>query len=110
MRKKFLYLFFIFIILINNGFCAEAFIVEISIKNHKFEPSEITVPQNTKIKLIIHNLDESVEEFESFDLKREKIVPAGGQINIILAPLEPGKYHFFGDFHPETANGYLIVQ
>ncbi|CAK6888881.1 hypothetical protein DK2RH_05855 [Rickettsia helvetica] len=30
-------------------------------------------------------------------------------INIILAPLNPGKYEFFGDFHQDTAQGFIIV-
>jgi hypothetical protein len=91
-------------------FCSENYIVEISIKDHRFEPEEIKVPKDTLIKLVINNLDDSVEEFESFDLKREKIVPAKGSITVVLAPLQPGKYFFFGDFHADTAKGYLIVE
>ena len=30
-------------------------------------------------------------------------------INIILAPLKPGKYEIFGDFHQDTAQGIIIV-
>jgi Cupredoxin-like domain len=85
-------------------------VVDIIIKDHKFEPKEIVVPQNKLIKLVVHNQDASIEEFESYDLKREKIVPAGGQVSIMIAPLAPGKYSFFGDFNQDTAQGCLIVQ
>ena len=88
----------------------EIFEVEIKIKNHVFEPSEIEIPSGHKLKLIVHNMDDTIEEFESFDLKREKIVPPGGKIKIILAPLMPGKYEFFGEFHQETAKGFLNVK
>ncbi|MCC8371458.1 MAG: cupredoxin domain-containing protein [Rickettsia endosymbiont of Pseudomimeciton antennatum] len=79
------------------------------IKNHRFEPDTITVPSGKKIRFIIHNQDSTVEEFESHDLHREKIIMPNDSINIILAPLAPGKYDFFGDFHQETAQGSLIV-
>ncbi|WP_341752479.1 MULTISPECIES: cupredoxin domain-containing protein [unclassified Candidatus Tisiphia] len=79
------------------------------IKNHRFEPDVITVPSGKKIRFIIHNRDNTVEEFESHDLHREKIIMPNDSINIILAPLAPGKYDFFGDFHQETAQGVLII-
>ncbi|HJD63525.1 MAG TPA: cupredoxin domain-containing protein [Rickettsia endosymbiont of Sericostoma sp.] len=79
------------------------------IKNHRFEPDVITVPSGKKIRFIIHNQDNTVEEFESHDLHREKIIMPNDSINIIIAPLAPGKYDFFGDFHQETAQGVLIV-
>ncbi len=86
-------------------------IVEITtvIKNHRFKPSMITIPSGKKIRFVIHNQDNTVEEFESHDLHREKIIMPNGSINMIFAPLAPGKYDFFGDFHQETAKGSLIV-
>lgn len=102
------------IILLNISFIASAdnglLVFEIAIKNHRFVPDVIEAPAGRKIKLIVHNQDKTIEEFESHDLKREKIVPGGRKINVILAPLKPGKYHFFGEFHEETANGYLIIK
>ncbi|HJD65221.1 MAG TPA: cupredoxin domain-containing protein [Rickettsia endosymbiont of Diachasma alloeum] len=84
--------------------------IKIVIKDHKFVPNIVEVPKSTKIKLIIHNEDDTVEEFESHDLHREKIVMPHDSIKIILAPLKPGKYDFFGDFHQDTAQGFLIVK
>ena len=52
----------------------------------------------------------TVEEFESFDLKREKIIPAKGKVIVIVGPLSSGEYSFFGEFHQETAQGKLIVK
>lgn len=84
--------------------------LEIKIINHVFHPSEIEAPEGTNIKLIVHNEDDTVEEFESSDLKREKIVPPGGKVNIILAPLAPGEYKFVGEFHESTAKGVLTIK
>lgn len=82
----------------------------IDIKDHHFIPNKLTIPANQKIKLIINNLDDEVEEFESFDLHREKIVPANGKIKVNIGPLDPGKYKFFGDFHSNTAQGIILVE
>ncbi|WP_341791439.1 cupredoxin domain-containing protein [Rickettsia endosymbiont of Gonocerus acuteangulatus] len=84
--------------------------VKIVIKDHKFVPNIVEVPKSTKIRLVIHNEDDTVEEFESHDLHREKIVMPHDSIKIILAPLKLGKYDFFGDFHQDTAQGFLIVK
>jgi plastocyanin len=93
-----------------NAFGSDFSEVRIIIKDNKFSPSEVKVESGKKIKLVIENHDNTVEEFESADLNREKIVPAGGSVNIVLAPLKPGLYKFFGDFHQETAQGSLIVE
>ena len=94
-------------------FCCNAEILryEIKIKDHKFIPNILEVPSNSVIKLKIINLDPTIEEFESFDLKREKIVVGnGGQIIVTIGPLKPGIYSFFGEFNPKTAQGKLIVK
>lgn len=82
----------------------------VQIKNHKFEPEKITVPAGEKFKLIVENLDKTLEEFESVDLKKEKLVGGGKKITIVISPLKSGEYKFFGDFHQKTAQGKLIVE
>jgi plastocyanin len=82
----------------------------LTIQDHKFEPSTLTVPAGVKIKLLVKNQDPTPEEFESNDLNREKIVVGNGTITVYLGPLDAGRYGFFGDFHQETAQGVLIVQ
>ncbi len=83
---------------------------KLAIRDHKFDPAELNVPANTKIKLLVENQDTTPEEFESSDLNREKVVVGKGTITVFLGPLDAGKYHFFGDFHQETAQGDLIVK
>jgi hypothetical protein len=50
------------------------------------------------------------EEFESSKLHREKVVPGGKEITIIIGPLKPGRYEFVGDFNRATAHGAIIVK
>lgn len=92
-----------------NAF-AEALVIDVQIKDHKFIPDVVTAEQDKVLKLRITNLDDGVEEFESYDLNREKIVPAGGKIIVVVGPLKPGTYKFFGEFHQETAHGKLVVK
>jgi plastocyanin len=89
---------------------ANADVYTILIKNHRFEPAELTVPAGKKIKLIINNTDSTPEEFESHELKREKVIPGNAKATIFIGPLTPGKYPFFGEFNEATAKGIIIVQ
>ena len=84
--------------------------IKINIKDHKFDPSEITIPANKKVKLIVKNNDSTAEEFESHELKREKVIAGGKEAKIFIGPLDKGEYPFFGDFNPKTAQGKIIVK
>ncbi|PKG84670.1 cupredoxin domain-containing protein [Colwellia sp. 75C3] len=81
----------------------------ITLKDHLFYPAEMTIPANKKIKLIIDNQDDSVEEFDSFSLNREKVLFPKQKATIYIGPLSPGRYDFFGEYHPDSARGVIIV-
>ena len=80
------------------------------IKNHRFEPSELLVPANVRVKLVVHNQDSTPEEFESHSLNREKVIPAGAKVTIYLGPLAPGRYDFMGEYHAATAKGSVVAK
>lgn len=82
----------------------------LTIKNHRYQPAQLKVPADTKIKLIVVNRDSTPEEFESNDLNREKLVMPSSRIAVYIGPLDTGHYKFFGDFHQDTAQGTLIVE
>ena len=84
--------------------------VAIKIKDHKFEPANFEIPADKKIKLVITNQDATPEEFESDDLRREKLVPAGKEVVVFIGPLKPGVYKFKGEFNPTTAQGTVTVK
>lgn len=81
----------------------------LTLKDHLFSPFKLVVPANTKFKIRLINQDPTPEEFESFSLNREKVVLGQAEAVIYLGPLQPGEYPFFGDFHPDSAKGLLIV-
>lgn len=82
----------------------------LTIKDHRFEPGEIEIPADRKVTLVVKNLDPTPEEFESLELRREKVVAGGQEITIYIGPLRPGRYEFFGDFNPKTARGHIVVK
>ncbi len=84
--------------------------VTLVIENHQMKPSTIEIPADKKVKLIMINKDSSPEEFESYDLAREKIVPANSTTDLYIGPLKPGVYKFHGESNPKTAHGEIIVK
>lgn len=82
----------------------------IEIRDHLFYPSQLVVPANTKVKLIVINRDATPEEFESYELNREKIIMGGAKAIIFIGPLVAGDYPFFGEFNPKTAQGIIRVE
>lgn len=102
-------LFLLIVLLQPLGALAEDYVV-IIIKNHKFQPAEITIPAGKKMELIIDNQDATPEEFESHELNREKIIAGNSKARIFIGPLAPGRYPFFGEFNEATAQGVIIVK
>jgi len=97
--------------LVAGAVCAaEMPVYKLVIKDHKFQPGELTVPANTKFKVLVSNQDSTPSEFESNEFNREKIVLPNSQITVFIGPLDKGNYKFFDDFHQDTGNGVLIVQ
>ena len=60
--------------------------------------------------LLVKNLDPTPEEFESYELNREKVIAGTSQAVIFIGPLAPGEYPFFGEFYPKTAQGKVRVE
>jgi hypothetical protein len=85
-------------------------VVEIEIRDHLFFPAEVVIPANTKVKLMISNLDPTPEEFESYELNREKVIGGNSKTAIFIGPLPAGEYPFFGEFFPKTAQGKVLVE
>ena len=89
---------------------AETPVYQLRIKDHRFVPDVVEIPQGQKVKLEIKNEDPTAEEFESHDLHREKMIPGGKTVVVYVGPLKPGSYSFFGEFNPKTARGSIVVK
>jgi hypothetical protein len=92
------------------SFAAEPVAIELTLKDHKFEPAEIKAPAGQPIAIKLKNADASPEEFESSELRVEKVVTPNGTITIKLKPLAAGRYPFKGEYNEKTAQGVLVVE
>ncbi len=109
--KQLLKLFSIAVALVTTpALAAETPSFDLVIKNHIFTPATLTIPADTKVKLNVKNEDPTPEEFESHDLKREKIIPGNSQAVIKVGPLKAGTYKYFGEFNEATAKGEIVVK
>ena len=97
------------LILSSSAFATDRITIEIAIKEHKFIPEKVEAPEGKVIVLLIHNQDETAEEFESTVLKREKLIPSKQTAKIIVGPLKAGEYKFFGEFHDPQPQGVLVI-
>lgn len=82
----------------------------LSLKDHHFVPDSLDIPADTKVVLLVKNEDPAPEEFDSHDLRREKVIPAGKEMPIQVGPLKPGSYKFIGEYHEDVAKGVLVVK
>jgi hypothetical protein len=84
--------------------------VQLVLANHRFQPDRLTVPAGERFRIELTNQDDTTDEFESYDMKFEKIVVSGGHIAVFAGPLHPGTYKFFDDYHPDTATGTITAE
>lgn len=87
---------------------AEPASAQLVIKDRGFTVQELTLPADTKVKLVVVNQDSIPAEFESYDLSREVVVPGHSSIVVYIGPLSPGRYNFFNDFN-HAAQGWVVV-
>jgi hypothetical protein len=81
----------------------------LTLRNHRFEPVELSVPAGQRIELHVINADPTPAEFESAELHREKVVTGGQEIVVFIGPLRAGNYEFFDDFNP-SARGHIVAR
>ena len=84
--------------------------IPLVIEKNRFTPEEIRVKAGAPFVLVITNKDGAPEEFESRDLKIEKIIPAGKTLKVRVRALKPGTYGFVGEYHERTAIGRIVAE
>src|SRR5438477_6283654 len=68
-------------------------------KDGKLDPPIIEVPAGKRFKLEVANEGKSAIEFESKDLKQEKVVAPGAKTTLSINALKAGEYKFFDGCH-----------
>lgn len=83
--------------------------ITFTLRDHRFTPATVNVRAGERVQIDLINQDMATEEFDSHDLQVEQLVTPHGRVRFTIGPLRPGRYAFMGEFHPETAQGVVIV-
>jgi len=93
------------------AFAAEEMLVlQLVARDGKFEPLKLEVPAGKRFKIEISNQGKSPMEFESKDLKQEKVLAAGAKSSVVINPLKPGTYTFFDEHHMDAPKGQIVAK
>lgn len=82
----------------------------IEFNDGKVTPQRLEVPAKTRFKLELHNLGKEPAEFESKELRKEKVLAPGSSSTLVIRTLDPGEYDFFDDFHLDAPPAVLVAK
>jgi hypothetical protein len=82
----------------------------VQFQNGRCIPETLTVPAGVRFRLQATNKGPGPAEFESIELRKESVLAEGVTRSVVFAPLKPGRYRFFDEFHPGTAKGWIVVK
>lgn len=85
-------------------------VFRIEFKDGVVTPLRLEVPARRRFSLDLHNLGQSPAEFESRELRKEKVLAPGTSSVLVIRTLEPGEYDFFDDFHPDAPSAVLVAK
>ncbi|WP_374329677.1 cupredoxin domain-containing protein [Aestuariivirga sp.] len=83
---------------------------KIELKDGVITPLELEVPANTRIRLEVSNTGTTPAEFESVELKKEKVIAPGNSSVVVIRNLDPGSYAFFDEFHMDKPHGKITAK
>jgi plastocyanin len=85
-------------------------VYRLDVRDGVFEPATIEVPAGTRFKIEISNVGKGPIEFESRDLRQEKVLAPGAKSSVVINALKPGTYTFFDEYHMGLPKGKIIVK
>ena len=74
-------------------------IFTIEFKDGNIAPVRLEVPANRRFQLQLRNNGDTPAEFESNELRKEKVLAPRTTSTLVFRTLDPGEYPFFDDFH-----------
>ena len=79
-------------------------------KDGKFEPAVLEVPAGKRFRVEIANENKKAIEFESKDLKQEKVIAPGAKATVTINALKAGEYKYFDEFNEATGQGKIVAK
>lgn len=81
----------------------------IEIKDGVITPKQTEVPANKDFKLEVANTGTVPAEFESKQLRQEKVISPGKSVTITIRGIDSGEYQFVDEFHENDAAGQGVI-
>ena len=75
-----------------------------------FEPTTLEVPAGKRFRLEVSNDGKTAMEFESRELKQEKVIAPGKKAVLMINALKAGEYRFVDEFHEQTGQGKVVAK
>jgi plastocyanin len=75
-----------------------------------FEPTTVEVPAGKRFRLEVSNDGKTAMEFESRELKQEKVIAPGKKAVLTINALKAGEYKFVDEFHEKTGQGKVVAK
>jgi hypothetical protein len=82
----------------------------IEFKDGTVVPQRLEVPANQRFQLQLINAGDTPAEFESSELRKEKVLAPKTTSILVFRTLDPGEYPFFDDFHPDAPKAVLVAK
>ncbi len=76
----------------------------------KVSPLRIEVPAKTRFTLELRNTGDTPSEFESSELRKEKVLAPNTTSTLVIRTLDPGEYEFFDDLHPDAPKAVIVAK
>ena len=110
--RSFLIVLIMLVFNIQHSMAATTFAnaAEVRFENRRFSPQRVELRAGVPSVLTVVNAGKERIEFESFKLRREKVVEPGQTVVVHLPALRPGSYDFFDDFHEDVPEGEIVVR
>lgn len=83
---------------------------KVEMKDGTITPLRLEVPADKPFKIEIRNTGISPVEFESIELRKEKVVAPGAVSFVVIKRVSPGEYKFFDDFHPNAPQVTVVAK
>jgi hypothetical protein len=83
---------------------------EIVARDGRLSPEKLDVPAGVKLRITLRNEGKTPVEFESQELRIEKVVAADAASAVTIQPLKPGTYLMIDEFHADTGKIQIIAK
>jgi uncharacterized cupredoxin-like copper-binding protein len=83
---------------------------KLTAKDGVFDSTVIEVPAGKRFTLEVTNAGKTAMEFESKDLRQEKVIAPGKKVTFTINALKAGEYKFVDEFHEATAQGRIVAK